>query len=422
MTQCHRSARPRTRTRTTHARHPRRDHAASRARREQADRRAPRQACGPARRRQRLSERLPSGCARRRTAGGVRRTRRGGGRIGRAPRAGRGPHDGQARDGQGQLRAAAGPQRRDPAVPAGRCAGRRLRGLQGLGRGRHPRGRGHADADPHRRAVGQVQRVAIAGQVPAAPAGQVARPRRHRDPLPPALRRPDHQPRFAPGVPPARGPGALDPRLPRGAAAGLHGGRDADDAPHPRGCRCASIRDPPQRAGPGHVPAGGAGAVPQAPGGGRLRARLRDQPELPQRGRQHPAQPRIHHAGAVPGLRHLRGDHGPDRGTGARRRAGGGRSAAVPLGGARHRPRAAVPPLAHGGGGAALQPGDRGRGAARPRGAGCALPTPGPGAARGRRLGQAAAGPVRAHGGGAAGAAHFHHRLPDRGFAAGAGQ
>ena len=34
-------------------------------------------------------------------------------------------------------------------------------------------------------------------------------------------------------------------------------------------------------------------------------AGLRNQPQFPQRGHRHPAQSRIHHAGVLPGLRHL---------------------------------------------------------------------------------------------------------------------
>ena len=41
---------------------------------------------------------------------------------------------------------------------------------------------------------------------------------------------------------------------------------------------------------------------PEAARGGRLRAGLRDQPQLPQRGPVHPAQPRVHHARVLLGL------------------------------------------------------------------------------------------------------------------------
>ena len=47
------------------------------------------------------------------------------------------------------------------------------------------------------------------------------------------------------------------------------------------------------------------GAVPEAPDRRRLRARLRDQPQFPQRGALDAAQPRVHDARAVPGVRGL---------------------------------------------------------------------------------------------------------------------
>ncbi len=70
--------------------------------------------------------------------------------------------------------------------------------------------------------------------------------------------------------------------------AALPRSRDADDALHPRRRHGQAVRDAPQRAGPRAVPARRAGAVPQAPGRRRPGARLRDQPQLPQRGRVAP--------------------------------------------------------------------------------------------------------------------------------------
>ncbi len=83
----------------------------------------------------------------------------------------------------------------------------------------------------------------------------------------------------------------------------LRRGGDPDDAP--AGVRRGGppVHHPPQRAGHRSVHADRAGAVPQAPGGRRHRARLRDQPQLPQRGHRHPAQPRVHDARVLPGLR-----------------------------------------------------------------------------------------------------------------------
>ena len=126
-----------------------------------------------------------------------------------------------------------------------------------------------------------------------------------RDPLPPALRRPDREPRGARGVPQAQRDRARHPPLPRRAR--LPRGRDADDAPDRRRRRGAAVQDPPQRARPRPQHAHRARAVPQAPGRRRLRAGLRDRPQLPQRGALAPAQPRVHDAGVLSGLRDLRG-------------------------------------------------------------------------------------------------------------------
>ena len=73
----------------------------------------------------------------------------------------------------------------------------------------------------------------------------------------------------------------LDPQ-PHGRAR-LPGGGNADAAPDPGRRQCQALRHPPQRARPADVPAHRARAVPEAAGGGRLRARVRDQPQLPQR-------------------------------------------------------------------------------------------------------------------------------------------
>ena len=99
---------------------------------------------------------------------------------------------------------------------------------------------------------------------------------------------------------------------------GFPGGGDADDARDPGRRRGAALRHPSQRARHEAVPAHRPGAVSQAAGGGRLRAGLRDQPQLPQRGPVHPPQPRVHHARVLSGLRGLPRPDGPDRGPAAR--------------------------------------------------------------------------------------------------------
>ena len=71
--------------------------------------------------------------------------------------------------------------------------GSRLRGIQGLGRRRHRRGAGRADAHARRRAVGARRVRAAPRQGAPAAARQVAWPRGHRDALSAALRGPDRQ-------------------------------------------------------------------------------------------------------------------------------------------------------------------------------------------------------------------------------------
>ena len=73
------------------------------------------------------------------------------------------------------------------------------------------------------------------------------------------------------------------------------------------GAMARPVHHPPQRAGPRPLPADRHRAVPQAPDRRRARARLRDRQELPQRGRRHDAQPRVHDARVVRGLRRLPG-------------------------------------------------------------------------------------------------------------------
>ena len=88
-------------------------------------------------------------------------------------------------------------------------------------------------------------------------------------------------------------------RLPRSAR--LHGSRDADDAGDPGRRGRKALHHPSQRARPGHVPAHRARAVPEAPRRGRLRARVRAEPQLPQRRPLDPPQSRVHDARALPG-------------------------------------------------------------------------------------------------------------------------
>ena len=143
-----------------------------------------------------------------------------------------------------------------------------------------------------------------AGQV-AAPAAREA-PRAHgrRDALPPARARPDRQRGDARALHHAREGHHRDPPLPRRAR--LHRGRDAGAAAALRRRAGAAVHDAPQRARPHAVPAHRHRALPQAPDRRRPRARLRARQGLPQRGHLAQAQPRVHDARVVRGLRRLR--------------------------------------------------------------------------------------------------------------------
>ena len=81
----------------------------------------------------------------------------------------------------------------------------------------------------------------------------------------------------------------------------------------PGGAVAKPVRHASQRARRRHVPAHRARAVPEAARRRRLRARLRDQPQFPQRGPVDAAQPRVHDARAVPGVCRLPRLHGHGR-------------------------------------------------------------------------------------------------------------
>ena len=96
---------------------------------------------------------------------------------------------------------------------------------------------------------------------------------------------------------------ALPARLSRFAR--FSRGGNADAASHSGRRGGAPLQDASQRARRRHVSADRSGALLEAPHGRRLRARVRDQPQLPQRGRVDAAQSRIHDARAVSGVRRL---------------------------------------------------------------------------------------------------------------------
>ena len=110
-----------------------------------------------------------------------------------------------------------------------------------------------------------------------------------------------------------------DPRVLRRAR--LPRSRDADDAADSRRRRGQALQDAPQRARHGPVPAHRAGALSQAPGGGRPREGVRDQPQLPERRHLDAPQSRVHDARVLRGLPGLPLPDGPHRGAAARGRA-----------------------------------------------------------------------------------------------------
>ena len=94
---------------------------------------------------------------------------------------------------------------------------------------------------------------------------------------------------------------------------GLLRGGDADAARHRRRGRGPAVHHAPQRPGHRSVPAHRPGTASEEAAGRRHREGLRDRPGVSQRGHQPAAQSRIHHDGAVPGVRRLPRDDGPDR-------------------------------------------------------------------------------------------------------------
>ena len=299
---------------------------------------------------------------------------------------------------------------RHPALLPRRRAGRAVPALRAAGRGRLGRGRGPGLPHPDRRDHGEGRGRRAAGQVHAAAAREVARAAGPGDPLPPALRRPLHEPRGARGLPPPRAAGLGDPRLPR--RAGLPRGRDPGAPAALRRRLRAALRDRAQRARDAALPAHLGRAVPEAPDRRRARAGLRVLARLPQRGHGPLAQPRVHAAGVLPGLRRRARHDDPDGGAGRARRAGRHGRARGRLAGPEPRlHRALAAALDAGRGGAR---GGRGRlragpGAARPPGRGARHRDP---ARHGRR--RAAGRALQRAGAAGARAALLRRGLPGR--------
>ena len=83
----------------------------------------------------------------------------------------------------------------------------------------------------------------------------------------------------------------------------VHRSGDADDAADRERRGGPAVSHASQRARHRPVHAHRAGALPQAAHRRRTVARVRDQPQLPQRGDLHAAQPRVHDAGVLRGIR-----------------------------------------------------------------------------------------------------------------------
>ena len=96
---------------------------------------------------------------------------------------------------------------------------------------------------------------------------------------------------------------AVDPQ--HAGRRGVRRGRGADAARDRRRGGRPAVHHAPQRPGHRPLPADRPGAAPEAAAGRRHRAGVRAGPRLSQRGHQTPAQPRVHHARGLPGLRRL---------------------------------------------------------------------------------------------------------------------
>ncbi len=179
----------------------------------------------------------------------------------------------------------------------------RLRSLPAPRHRRHHRSRGLPVPDQDGRAERPRREADPSGEDAPLHAREMARPGGRRDPLPPALPGSDRQSRSAEGLCGARQTHRLVP--PPARRARLHRSGNAHDAAALRRRGGPSLHHPPQHARHGSLPAHRAGALPQAPGRRGHGARLRDQPEFPQRGRLDTAQPRVHHARVLPGLHGL---------------------------------------------------------------------------------------------------------------------
>ena len=206
--------------------------------------------------------------------------------------------DAAGRSGDIQVMLDARPGRRATRSPVGRR--RRPR----RPRRRHRRGRSPADTGELSRAA---RRMAHDGEVPAPAAGQAPGPARPGGTGPAALCRPHHQPDARGMLRPAQQRRAGAARVPRLDAASSRSRRRCCS-----GCTAARTRG---RSSPTSTPTTCGSTCGSRPElflkrllVGGVEQDLRAQPQLPQRGRRRHAQPRVHDAGGVRGLRRLRHD------------------------------------------------------------------------------------------------------------------
>ena len=268
-------------------------------------------------------------------------------------RLGRRPADAQARHGQGQLRDPAGRERPDPAArqPSMRSA-RTATSSSSTSTSATSSAPRAAVQDPHRRALGPGPTLRLLTKslrpLPDKFHGMADAEQKYRHRYVDLITDEAARARFVG----AQQDAVVDPPL--HGRARLHGGRDADAPSDPGRRQRQALRDPSQRARPADVPAHRARALPEAPDRRRLRAGVRDQPELSQRRHLGPPQPRVHDDGVLRGVLEPPRPDGLHRGSPAPRRARGGGLGEAELRRPRGRPRREV--RAHDGEGVARPP------------------------------------------------------------------
>ena len=214
------------------------------------------------------------------------------------------PHPRPPRPRQGGVHRPGRPLGADPATRARRRARRGVARAAPLARPRRPdRGRRHGVQDAPRRAQPAHRLLGAAREVAARAAREVPRAGGRRDPLPPPRARPDRERGGARAVHPALEGRLVGQALARRAR--LPRGRDAGAPAALRRRARPAVHDPPQRARQGPLPADRDRALPQAADRRRARAGVRARQGLPQRGHLVQAQPRVHDARVVRGVRRL---------------------------------------------------------------------------------------------------------------------